>query len=93
MLGIHRKMKKWTAQLLDLPQDLVFDLPRVTMIGNMQIYIENHRGVIHFSPQLLELRLSTGSMEIRGTELVIRGILSEEVFIEGHIHDIRYVQE
>lgn len=88
MFGIQRKMKKWTAKLLDLPQDVVFDLPRITMIGNMQLYIENHEGVLHFSPELLLLQLSMGKLEIRGSELVIRGILSEEVFVEGKIEHV-----
>ncbi|CAM3437197.1 sporulation protein YqfC [Marinicrinis lubricantis] len=92
MLGLNRKLKKWTANVLDLPKDVVFDLPRITMIGNMQLYIENHRGVLHFSPEQLQLKLSTGTMEIKGTGLVIRAILTEEVFIEGTIDDIRYVQ-
>lgn len=87
------KLRKYTAQFLDLPKDLVFDIPRITMIGNMQLYIENHRGVLHFSDQLLKLQLSAGSVEIRGRQLVIRAILTEEVFIEGVIEQVNYSQE
>ncbi len=76
--------------MLDLPQDVVFDLPRVTMIGNMQLYVENHRGVLHFSETYLKLALTQGSMEIRGKQLSIRAILAEEVFIEGLIDEVKY---
>ena len=77
--------------MLDLPQDVVFDLPRVTMIGNMQLYVENHRGVLHFSETYLKLALTQGSMEIRGKQLSIRAILTEEVFIEGLIDEVKYL--
>lgn len=87
----NRRLSKWTAKLLDLPQDVVLDLPRFTMIGNRQLYIENHRGVLHFASDTLRLALSQGSMEIHGRELVLRTILPEEVFIEGIISDIRYI--
>lgn len=90
MRRLTRKLNEWTKSLLDLPQDVVQDLPRITMIGNVQLYIENHRGVLHFSPDRLKLALSKGSLEIRGKELVIRAILTEEVFIEGTIDDIQY---
>jgi sporulation protein YqfC len=90
MLRLNRRLSKWTAKLLDLPQDVVFDLPRFTMIGNRQLYIENHRGVAHFSSELLKLNLSQGSVQVIGEQLVIRAILPEEVFIEGIIADIRY---
>lgn len=89
MRRISRKIRKMTADLLDLPQDVVFDLPRMTMIGDRQLYIENHRGVLHFSQDRLRLALSKGELEVSGADLVIRGIWTEEVFIEGRISGIQ----
>ncbi|MFC0212080.1 sporulation protein YqfC [Paenibacillus chartarius] len=89
---LPRKLNQWAANLLDLPQDVVHDLPRITMIGNMQLYIENHRGVLHFSSDRLQLALSHGKLDIHGKQLVIRAILTEEVFIEGTIDDIQYTK-
>lgn len=91
MRSLTRRIKQTAAKLLDLPQDVVMDLPRMTMIGNIQLYIENHRGVLHFSNESLKLALSKGRLEVYGQQLVIRAILSEEVFIEGIIHDIKYI--
>lgn len=88
-----RKLRNLTSGFLDLPQDVIFDLPRITMIGNMQLYIENHAGVIQFSREMLQLKLSYGKLEITGKDLVIRAILSEEVFIEGKISDVRYMND
>ena len=36
MSRISRKSQKWTQEMLDLPQDLLFDLPRLTLIGNKE---------------------------------------------------------
>jgi sporulation protein YqfC len=91
---MHRFTRKWsefTASLLDLPQDVVQDLPRVTMIGNVQLYIENHRGVLHFASDRLLLKLTRGKLEVKGQQLVIRAILPEEVFVEGNIEGISYI--
>lgn len=91
MRSLTRKINQFAAKLLDLPQDVVMDLPRITMIGNMQLYVENHRGVLHFSSDVLKLALSRGRLEVYGNQLSIRAILTEEVFIEGVIHDIKYI--
>jgi sporulation protein YqfC len=91
MRRFTRKFTKWTADMLDLPQDVIFDLPRVTMIGNMQMYVENHRGVLHFTGEYLKLALSQGSMEVFGQNLSIRAILPEEMFIEGNIQQVKYL--
>jgi sporulation protein YqfC len=89
--SLTRRINQFTAKLLDLPQDVTTDLPRLTMIGNVQLYIENHRGVLHFSSELLKLGLSKGRLEVHGKQLVIRAILAEEVFIEGIIDELKYI--
>lgn len=92
MQYFSQKIRKFTSDFLDLPKDVVLDIPRITMIGNLQLYIENHRGVIDFSENNLRLKLSVGELNIRGEQLVIRTILPDEVFIEGIIGDIQYLQ-
>lgn len=89
---LTRKIRKLTADLLDLPEDIVFDLPRVTMIGNAQVYIENHRGVLHFSQERLSLAISFGELAVTGTDLIIRSIWPHEVIVEGSITGIQYTR-
>ncbi|RAV21759.1 sporulation protein YqfC [Paenibacillus contaminans] len=90
MRRLKKKLGLITAKMFDVPQDVALDLPRITVIGNNQLLIENHRGVIVFSEELLKLRLAKGSMEIRGKQLVIRAIYSEEVYVDGQVSDIKY---
>ncbi|WP_058301884.1 sporulation protein YqfC [Gorillibacterium timonense] len=87
---LKRRIHTFAAAVLDVPEDVVHDLPRITMIGNRQLYIENHRGVLNFTPTELHLDLTAGQLRIEGKELVIRAILPEEVFIEGTIQTIHY---
>jgi sporulation protein YqfC len=89
MMRVSRKLRKWTATILDLPQDVVLDLPRVTMIGGLQLTVENHRGVLHFSPQSLRLAMDNGEIEVTGQDLIIRNIGAEEVFVEGKIMGVQ----
>ncbi|MFC3798231.1 sporulation protein YqfC [Cohnella sp. GCM10012308] len=85
MPRVGRKLRKWTARVLDLPQDVVMDVPRITMIAGLQLTVENHRGVLHFSQDRLRLAMDRGELEIVGSDLVIRLIGGEEVFVEGKI--------
>ncbi|AMA72356.1 MULTISPECIES: sporulation protein YqfC [Aneurinibacillus] len=93
-------MKKWSEKwrriatgVLDVPQDLTMEMPRITMIGQLQMYIENHRGVLWFSNQELRLLLTKGQLLIRGKNLIIRMILQEEVLVEGTIHQVVFLDE
>lgn len=85
------KVRKLTSDLLDLPQDVALNVPRITMIGSLQLYIENHRGVAHFADDELRLKINEGELQILGNGLKIRAIYTEEVLVEGHIKSISFV--
>lgn len=90
MRRIRKKLDQWTAGFLDVPEDIAQDIPRLTMIGNVRLKIDNHRGVLHFSGDRLLLALSQGAIEIHGSDLSIRTIMAEEVLVEGVIRELKY---
>lgn len=88
-----QKLKNWLTEQMDLPKDVLMDLPRITMIGHIHIYIENHRGVLQFSNEELRLLLTNGQLLIKGECFVIKTILKEELLLEGKIAQVIYIHE
>ncbi len=87
------RVRNWMAQKMDLPQDVMMDLPRITMIGQIHIYIENHRGLITFTDKELRLLLKQGQLQIKGKSFVIKTILPEEILLEGKIDQVIYIND
>jgi len=79
------------ADLLEIPKDLVLDIPKITLIGRSELYLENHRGIIEFSSQRLRINLSRGFLEILGNQLEIKALLPDEIKIEGDISTCKFV--
>lgn len=88
-----QKWRRFATGVLDMPNDLMMEMPRITMIGQLQMYIENHRGVLWFSNQELRLLLTKGQLLVRGENLVIRAILPEEVLVEGTVSQVLFIDE
>lgn len=88
-----QKVRNWMAKKMDLPQDVMMDLPRITMIGQIHIYIENHRGLLTFTDKELRLLLKQGQLLIKGKAFVIKTILPEEILLEGKIDQVIYITE
>jgi sporulation protein YqfC len=86
-----QQMRKWMTQTMDLPEDVMMDLPRVTMIGQIHIYIENHRGLLTFTDCEVRLLLKQGQLLIRGEQFVIKMILPEEILLQGKIVEVTYL--
>lgn len=87
-----KKIRNLAVNVLDLPDDLVHGVPRMILTGDLQLLIENHKGVDLFTSELLRLKLAEGKLEVAGLNLVIRSILIDEVQIEGVIHRIEFVK-
>ncbi|RKD24003.1 sporulation protein YqfC [Ammoniphilus oxalaticus] len=87
-----KHIRKFAAKMLDLPADVTMEMPRITMIGQIHMYIENHRGVLVFNDKELRLLLTKGQLLVKGERLVIRAILSEEVLIEGKVDGVQFIE-
>jgi sporulation protein YqfC len=85
-----RKMQQKLSTALDIPNDIILDLPKITVIGNVQLYLENHRGIIEYSPERIRIAAGNGEIEIAGDRLTIRSISKDDVHLDGVIEAIRY---
>ncbi|OZI11390.1 sporulation protein YqfC [Bacillaceae bacterium SAS-127] len=87
-----QQMKNWLANSMNLPEDVMMDLPRITIIGQLHIYIENHRGLLAFSDKEVRLLLKKGQLLIQGDSFTIKTILPEEILLEGKIVKLMYLE-
>ncbi len=78
------------SEILELPKDIMLGLPKVTMIGKLEIYIENHKGIIEYSKEIIRINTSLGVLKITGKEMNIKNIITEEVSIIGEIISVEF---
>ena len=74
-----------------LPSDIVSDLPRITILGQLHVYIENHKGLIVYSESELTLKTHTGFIRISGSDFVLKMMLPQEILLEGKIIDVTFI--
>lgn len=78
------------ADFLEVPQDIVLDLPRITLVGSQQLVLENHRGIIEYSPTRVRLALAQGELAVTGADLALVSLSEEEVIVTGNIRAIEF---
>lgn len=87
-----KQLKTWLTKQMELPPDVMMDLPRITMIGQIHIYIENHKGLLAFTDKEVRLLLTQGQLLVKGKGFVIKTILPEEILLEGDIEHVVYIK-
>lgn len=80
------------AELLDLPRDVVLNLPRISLVGDLQVLIQNHRGVHEYTPARVVIGMEHGLIEIVGRGLVIGAIHPEEITVTGRLDGIQLLR-
>ena len=78
-----------TAQVFDLPADAVAGLPRLELVGDKELRVENHRGILAYGPE--EIHVSGGAylIKIAGEGLELRAMTGLELLITGKIEQIQ----
>ncbi len=77
--------------VLDVPEEIALDMPKITLIGNLSLDIENHKGIINYTSKEVKIKVSNGFLIARGRRLALKNISQEEVLLEGEIMQIGIV--
>ncbi len=79
-----------TAQIFDLPADVVAGLPKIELIGMSQVRMENHRGILAYGTE--EIHVSGGNMivKIMGDALELKAMNGRELLITGQITGVTF---
>lgn len=77
-----------TAEVFDLPADALAGLPKLELVGDRELWVENHRGILAYGDR--EIHISGGVFLIRvtGEELELRAMTGVELLITGRITQI-----
>ncbi|HHT63290.1 MAG: sporulation protein YqfC [Bacillota bacterium] len=83
------KFKSAFVNILEIPPDIALNLPRITMLGNLQLNIENHKGITEYSDSRIRIMVTRGYLDIGGNSLVLRSVQLDEIVINGEINEIK----
>ena len=84
-------MKSRLSGMLELPKEIMLNLPLVTVIGSEEVTIENYKSVIEYSQTRIRVNTSSGIFKIEGKNLTLKQITSEAVVITGIIGVMAYI--
>ena len=76
---------------LELPEDLFLGLPNISLLGNREVYISNHRGILSYGIEEVIVLIHDYQIQIKGKGLTISSYCKEDLSIQGHIISLEFV--
>ena len=83
--------KERIAKVLDMPLDVMCDVPRIEFMGNIRLSVENFRGVLDYNENCIKVNTTVGIVEINGESIVIESITDEAITIKGKFNGMRFI--
>ena len=82
--------KQNIADKLDLPRDIILNMPQIKVMGNNEIIIENHEGIILFEDSQIKINSGIGLISIYGSKFEVLFIGGSTITIGGKFKSIVY---
>ncbi|MDS1029454.1 sporulation protein YqfC [Bacillota bacterium LX-D] len=88
----RKKIQNQFVDFLELPQDALLDLPKITITGDKYLCLENHRGIIEYNSEKIRVSVLGSQLEISGKELILKNIKTDEIAVEGQIEGLLFLR-
>ncbi|WP_057978947.1 sporulation protein YqfC [Caloramator mitchellensis] len=89
---MQKEIKNRISEAFDIPQEIVLDYPAIKILGDIEILIENHKGIIEYTKEQIRINSRIGIILIRGSDLIIKQINQDEISIHGTIASISIIK-
>lgn len=79
------------VESLKLPKDSLLGDSIITITGNTEIFVENYKGILQYSDQMILLQGKNCKIELTGRKLNIVYYTNEDMKICGRLEQVRYL--
>lgn len=84
-------LRKNVTEALELPKEIMLNLPLISLIGREEVTIENYKGILEYSEDVLRIGTAAGVLRLRGRNLCLRQLSAECVVVTGRIESMEFL--
>lgn len=75
-------------KLFDLPEEIMSDIPKITILGFNKMLIENYKCILEYQDFFIRIKLTTGLIDINGFNMKMEEMTKDDLIITGTIENI-----
>ena len=75
-------------RILEMPQEVYTDVPKITITGFNEMIIENFKGILEYEDYYIRINTSLGIVNINGYDLKLENMTNDDIKVTGKIESI-----
>ena len=80
------------AELFDLPGDVAAGLSHLELLGDRQLFLEGHEGLLAYGTELIDVSVGGAVLRVTGAGLTLKGMTDRELRIGGRIDGMEFLR-
>ena len=88
---MRKNKKKNNSRLnniLEFPEEILNNEPKITIIGFKKIMVENYKGILEYENFFVRLNTTIGVLNINGFNLTLEQVTEDDISIKGKIESV-----
>ena len=90
---MKKGLREKIAEITDIPKDFLMNMPRITMLGNRELHIDNYKGLLEYTNELISVASTNKIIVVKGNGLIITRIVEKSVYIGGSILSVEFTNK
>ncbi|MBR5269914.1 MAG: sporulation protein YqfC [Anaerotignum sp.] len=86
-MGLKRNM----TEVLDLPKEIMLNLPLISMVGREEVTIENYKGILEYGEEMVRISTAAGILRLAGKNLCLKQLSAECMVITGTVEKLDFL--
>lgn len=78
------------AERFSLPKDVMMDLTKISVCGDKEVYIENHKGLAQYTNTVIRVKSKDGIITIVGDFMRIAELQPDRLTVYGELERVEY---
>lgn len=87
-MGFRKNM----TEALELPKEIMLNLPLISFIGREEVSIENYKGILEYGEETVRVGTATGVLRLTGRGLCIKQLSAECLVVTGRVEKLEFLQ-
>lgn len=85
-----KELPQELTERLELPQEALLGVAKLTVTGGRRALVENHRGVLEYGEERIVVSVGRGKLTVSGGGLGIEAMNRRELLIRGRIQSVEW---
>ena len=84
-------LRKNVTEALELPKEIMLNLPLISLVGREEMTIENYKGILEYGEEMVRIGTAAGVLRLTGKGLCLKQLSGECMVVTGKIENLSFL--